>query len=146
VAPLPQSYGARYHPANELIECDSIHCMHLSRVDLNLFVVFDAIYAEGGITRASQRLNLSQPAISHALARLREMFGDELFVRHKRTMRPTPMARQLIEAVRQSLQGLERTLTQVDRFDPTTARKRFTVGIRDPLEAAILPRLLKQIS
>ena len=53
--------------------------MHLSKVDLNLFVVFDTIYAEGGITRASRRLNLSQPAISHALGRLRAMFDDPLF-------------------------------------------------------------------
>ena len=54
--------------------------MHLSKVDLNLFVVFDTIYAEGGITRASRRLNLSQPAISHALGRLRAMFDDPLFI------------------------------------------------------------------
>lgn len=120
--------------------------MHLSRIDLNLFVVFDAIYAEGGITRASQRLNLSQPAISHALARLREMFADELFVRHKRTMRPTPLARQLIEPVRQSLQRLERTLGRVDRFDPAIATKRFTIGLRDVLEAAMLPGLMSAIA
>src|SRR6185436_16781791 len=117
--------------------------MHLSRVDLNLFVVFDAIYAEGGITRASQRLNLSQPALSHALARLREMFDDELFVRHKRAMMPTPLARQLVEPVRQSLQRLERTLNKVDRFDPATATKRYTIGLRDVLEAALLPRLMR---
>src|SRR5262245_5818452 len=120
--------------------------MHLSRVDLNLFVVFDAIYAEGGITRAGQRLNLSQPALSHALGRLREMFGDELFVRHKRAMVPTPMARQLIEPVRASLQRLERTLTQVDRFDPASASKRFTIGLRDVLEAAMLPGLMRSIA
>src|SRR5262245_54539671 len=105
--------------------------MHLSRVDLNLFVVFDAIYAEGGITRAARRLNLSQPAISHALARLREIFDDPLFVRRKRAMSPTPLAKQMVESVRQSLQRFESTLRKVDRFDPKTAVKRFTIGIRD---------------
>jgi DNA-binding transcriptional LysR family regulator len=85
--------------------------MHLSKVDLNLFVVFDTIYAEGGITRASRRLNLSQPAISHALGRMRLMFDDPLFIRHGHAMTPTPLARRMIEPIRQSLQGLEVTLS-----------------------------------
>lgn len=57
----------------------SINVMHISRVDLNLFVVFDAIYTEGGITAAARTLNLTQPAVSHALGRLRELFDDPLF-------------------------------------------------------------------
>jgi DNA-binding transcriptional LysR family regulator len=129
-----------------LIEFDSITSVHLARIDLNLFVVFDAIYAEGGITRAGKRLNLSQPAISHALARLRETFDDPLFVRRKRAMTPTPLARQIVEPIRQSLQRFEATLTKVDRFDPKTASKRFTIGIRDASEAALLPTLLGKIA
>ena len=82
--------------------------MHLSNVDLNLFVVFDTIYAEGGITRASKRLNLSQPAISHALGRLRQMFDDPLFVRHGHVMAPTPLARQMIEPIRAGAAGRSR--------------------------------------
>ena len=108
--------------------------MHLSKVDLNLFVVFDTIYAEGGITRASRRLNLSQPAISHALGRMRLMFDDPLFIRNGHAMTPTPLARRMIEPIRQSLQGLEVTLSKVDRFDPAAATKRFVVGMRDALE------------
>jgi DNA-binding transcriptional LysR family regulator len=119
--------------------------MHLARIDLNLFVVFDAIYAEGGITRAAKRLNLSQPAISHALARLRETFDDPLFVRRKRTMTPTPLARRMVEPVRQSLQRFEATLNKVDRFDPKTATKRFTIGMRDVLEAELLPTLMRNV-
>ena len=107
--------------------------MHLSKVDLNLFVVFDTIYAEGGITRASRRLNLSQPAISHALGRMRLMFDDPLFIRHGRAMTPTPLARRMIEPIRQALQGLEVTLNKVDRFDPAAATKRFVIGMRDAL-------------
>jgi DNA-binding transcriptional LysR family regulator len=120
--------------------------MHLSRIDLNLFVVFDTIYAEGGITRASRRLNLSQPAISHALGRLRAMFDDPLFTRAGHAMTPTPLARRLIEPVRQALQGLEVTLSKVDRFDPKSAVKRFTVGMRDMLEAVVLPGLMRTIA
>jgi DNA-binding transcriptional LysR family regulator len=120
--------------------------MHLSNVDLNLFVVFDTIYAEGGITRASQRLNLSQPAVSHALARLRHMFDDPLFVRHGHVMTPTPLARRMIEPIRQSLQGLEVTLSRVGRFDAESATKRFLVGMRDAMESAVLAPLMRSIA
>jgi DNA-binding transcriptional LysR family regulator len=120
--------------------------MHLSSVDLNLFVVFDTIYAEGGITRASRRLNLSQPAVSHALGRLRELFDDPLFTRHGHAMTPTPLARRMIEPIRQSLQGLEVTLSKVDRFDPGTATKRFVVGMRDAVESAVLADLMRAIA
>src|SRR5262245_2937379 len=120
--------------------------MHLANVDLNLFVVFDTIYAEGGITRAARRLNLSQPAISHALGRLREMFDDPLFSRHGRVMTPTPLARRLIEPIRHALQDLEVTLSKVDRFDPASAVKRFTVGMRDVVESVVLPGLMRSIA
>jgi DNA-binding transcriptional LysR family regulator len=120
--------------------------MHLSKVDLNLFVVFDTIYAEGGITRASRRLNLSQPAISHALGRLRAMFDDPLFTRHGHAMTPTPLARRMIEPVRQALRGLEVTLSKVDRFDPANAVKRFTVGMRNVVESVVVPGLMRIIA
>jgi DNA-binding transcriptional LysR family regulator len=120
--------------------------IHLSRIDLNLFVVFDAIYTEGGITRASKRLSLTQPAISHALSRLRELFGDPLFMRQGKAMIPTPLARVMIDPVRQSLQGLEATLQRVDRFDPATAHKHFTVGMRDVRELSALPALLRTLT
>jgi DNA-binding transcriptional LysR family regulator len=128
-----------------LIEFNLIHSMHLARVDLNLLVVFDAIYAEGGITRAGRRLNLSQPAISHALGRLRQLFDDPLFARHGALMRPTPLARRMIEPIRQSLRDLERTLNKGDRFDPATAEKRFIVGMRDVQESVALAGLMRGI-
>jgi len=120
--------------------------MHLAKVDLNLFVVFDTIYAEGGITRASRRLNLSQPAISHALSRLRAMFDDPLFVRHGHAMMPTPLARRLVEPVRRALHGLEVTLSKAESFEAATAVKRFTVGMRDVVESVVLPRLMRTIA
>ncbi|PWT70957.1 MAG: LysR family transcriptional regulator [Proteobacteria bacterium] len=120
--------------------------VHLSRIDLNLFVVFDAIYTEGGITRAAKRLSLTQPAISHALGRLRELFDDPLFSRQGKAMIPTPLARVMLDPVRQSLQGFEATLKRVDRFDPATSHKHFTIGMRDVRELTALPKLLSTIA
>jgi DNA-binding transcriptional LysR family regulator len=119
--------------------------MHLNRVDLNLLVVLDAIYTEGGITKAARKLHLTQPAISHALARLREMFGDPLFERQGQAMAPTPLARGIIEPVRRSLRSLEITLNQVSQFDPASGRHKFTIGVRDVLEATLLPALMARI-
>ena len=116
--------------------------MHISRVDLNLFIVFEAIYTEGGVTRASQKLNLTQPAISHALGRLRLMFDDPLFVRQGHLMVSTPLARSIIEPVRQSLRGFEVTLNKLNRFEPATTTREFTVALRDVLESTVLPPLM----
>jgi DNA-binding transcriptional LysR family regulator len=120
--------------------------MHLSRVDLNLFVVFDAIYAEGSITRASQRLNLTQPAVSHALSRLRQVLADPLFVRHGRKMVATPLAHQAIAPVRQALGHFEAALDRASRFEPALAANHFTIGLRNHLEPEILPKLLLAIT
>lgn len=120
--------------------------MHISRIDLNLLVVLDAIFSEGGITKASHKLHLTQPAISHALGRLRELFGDPLFTREGRAMVPTPFARRLIEPVRRSLRSLEITLNELESFDPSSTQKRFTLAVRDVLEAVVLPPLMKHIN
>lgn len=119
--------------------------MHISRVDLNLFTVFEAIYTEGSVTRASQKLSLTQPAISHALGRLRQMFGDPLFVRQGHAMVSTPLARSMIEPVRRALRGLEVTLNGLHEFDPATTGKRFNIALRDVLEATILPPLMRRV-
>lgn len=116
-----------------------------ARVDLNLFVVFEAIHAEGGITRAARRLNLSQPAVSHALSRLREIMNDPLFERRGQRMVPTPLARRIVEPVRQSLKRLGETLAPVAGFDPTTSTRRFTIGMRDVAETGALPAVMAQI-
>ena len=119
---------------------------HISAIDLNLFVVLDAIFTEGGVTRASEKLHLTQPAVSHALARLRDLFGDPLFVRRGQEMIPTPLARNVIEPVRRSLRLLAAALDETGHFDPASTQKRFTIGVRDVLEATALPRLVQQVS
>ena len=120
--------------------------MHISKVDLNLFTVFEAIYTEGSVTRASQKLFLTQPAISHALNRLRVIFEDPLFTRQGHAMVSTPLARSIIEPVRQALRGLEVTLADAGKFDAMLANKQFNLALRDVLESTVLPPLLKNIT
>jgi DNA-binding transcriptional LysR family regulator len=120
--------------------------VHLSQVDLNLFVVLEAIYREGNITRAGQQLNLTQPAISHALKRLRDLLQDPLFVRQGPYMVPTPFTRNMIEQVRQALQILEVNLSQSRNFVPEDARRNFHLSMWEYAEALILPPLLRRLS
>ncbi|MGB7192603.1 MAG: LysR family transcriptional regulator [Collimonas pratensis] len=117
--------------------------MHISRIDLNLFVVLDTIYAEGNITRAAKALSLTQPAVSHALARLRELLGDPLFIRQGSSMLPTPMTRSLIGPVRQALQTLEVSVKHGNQFDPASSRRSFNLGLTGVLEARLLPPLMQ---
>ena len=120
--------------------------MHLSRIDLNLFTVFDAIYREGGITPASKRLHLSQPAVSHALARLRELLDDPLFERRGNEMVPTPLARSLATTIGSSLGSLEQMLHRAGRFDPASSQRRFIVAVRESHELTFLPALMASLS
>lgn len=119
--------------------------MHISRIDLNLFVVLECIYAQGGITRAADQLNLSQSAISHALNRLRELLGDPLFERHGHAMVPTPFTRSIIGRVRDALRTFELTLHETNQFDVESTAKRFSLGVRDVLESVVLPPVMRHI-
>ena len=119
--------------------------MQLSRVDLNLFTIFDAIYRDGGITPASKRLHLSQPAVSHALARLRELLDDPLFERRGHDMVPTPLARSIAANVATSLGGLEQLLQRTGRFEPGTSQRAFTIAMREVNELPFLPLLIERL-
>src|SRR5437016_7279037 len=99
----------------------------LGAMDLNLLVVFDAIMRDRNVTRAGERLGLSQPAMSHALARLRHVLKDELFVRSPRGMVPTPRAEQLAASVGAALEGLHHALLPLE-FEPATTRQTFRVA------------------
>ena len=116
--------------------------MHIGRVDLNLYLVLDAIYREGSITRAATVLNLTQPAVSHALARLRDVYEDQLFVRSGNRMVPTPLTRAVIQPVRDALAGLQQTLSAPASFDPATNRKQIVLGMRDIVETVLVPELV----
>lgn len=113
--------------------------------DLNLYRVFDAIYAEGSLTRAGAVLHRSQPALSYSLARLREHFDDELFVRHGNRLMPTPLARQIVGPVREALSSLSTVAGASARFDAAADRAAFRVALRDLLESTLLPPLVEQL-
>lgn len=119
--------------------------MHISRVDLNLFVVLETIYSEGTITRASRKLSLTQPAVSHALRRLRDLLKDPLFVRQGASMVPTPLTRSLITPVRQALQTLESSVSENQQFDPRITERSFVIGLPDAFEAIALPALIQHL-
>src|SRR5882757_3847333 len=94
--------------------------MNWGAFDLNLLIVFDAVMQDRSVTRAGRRIGLSQPAMSHALNRLRDLLKDELFVRTPTGMRPTPRAEQLAALLRQTLRELQQVL-QPETFVPATA-------------------------
>ena len=119
--------------------------MNLSKVDLNLFIVFDAIYTEANLTRAGQIVGITQPAVSNALARLRDTFNDPLFVRTAQGMVPTPMAQNIITPVRQALQLLRVSVQESRSFNPSEANKTYRISMTDLTEAVILPHLAARI-
>lgn len=119
--------------------------MRLHQIDLNLLVAFEAIYREQNLTRAAQKLHVTQPALSHTLGRLRELFGDALFSRNGRVMVPTAMARDLIGPVRQALTTLEHGLFPSQGFDPARSDRRFHVAVREAFEIMWLPPLITAV-
>ncbi|MCB1689270.1 MAG: LysR family transcriptional regulator [Halioglobus sp.] len=119
--------------------------MRINNVDLNLFIAFEVIYREKNLTRAAEVLNISQPAVSNTLRRMRESFNDPLFVRSPHGMQPTPVADSLIGEVREALRRLNNTLVSRESFDPEKARRTFHVRMHDLTAALLLPALMERI-
>ncbi len=116
----------------------------LRSVDLNLIIVFDAVMQEQNITRAAQTLGMSQPAVSNAVSRLKQMFNDELFVRNGRGIKPTQRARQLFGPLRQAIQLIKNELpTSV--FVPETSNRTFRLVIGAPSDLRFAPEIISQI-
>jgi len=118
----------------------------LSEIDMNLLVVFDLLYQEQNTQRVARRLGITQPAISHALKRLRTVFGDELFERTSRGLMPTPLASDLHPSIAEALALLQETLNRPDDFAPQSSRRTFTIAMTDIGEIIFLPRLLERLS
>jgi DNA-binding transcriptional LysR family regulator len=114
-------------------------------IDLNLLRVFDAVMEERSVLRASQKVFLSQSAVSHSLARLREVLEDELFVRTSSGMLPTERALAMAPRVREALQTLEAAI-ELPSFEPSTATKRFTIAANDFTTMVIMPRFYEALS
>ena len=117
---------------------------NINSIDLNLLRVFDAVFRERNILRAAQRLGMSQPAASHALARLRHALGDDLFVRSAQGMLPTSRAEQLAEPIRQALSYLELGL-QSGSFEASTARQQFRLALDNSSAIVLTSRIVSMV-
>lgn len=117
----------------------------IRRIDLNLLVVFEAIYREGAVTRASEKLHLTQSSVSHALGRLRKLFDDPLFLRQHNGMLPTALARELYPPVLSALRILEDTLNQPTPQGQEPPRRLLNIGLITTDEAAFLPQLMARL-
>ncbi|PSU30891.1 transcriptional regulator LeuO [Photobacterium lutimaris] len=118
---------------------------NLRSVDLNLLTVFDAVMQEQNITRAAHNLGMSQPAVSNAVARLKVMFNDELFIRHGRGIQPTQRAKQLFGPLRQALQLVKNELPS-SIFSPDTSTRTFKLAVCSPSDMRFAPRILSQVT
>src|SRR5258708_975531 len=119
----------------------TMHRMDIRAVDLNLLKAFDALHGERAVTRAASRIGLSQPAMSHALSRLRALFNDELFVRTSDGMKPTARAREIAPLIAAAIEQIEAALNLGAGFDPATSLGTFTAGMGEYAEVALIGRL-----
>ncbi len=117
----------------------------LRRFDLNLLVAFDMLIAERSVTSAAKRMGLGQPAMSNALARLREMFDDPLLTRTPAGMQPTARALDLVEPVSRILADLRDQVFAGRTFDPATDDRTFRIGVSDQTEAALMRDVLRRL-
>ena len=120
--------------------------MNLRGIDLNLLPIFETIYVERNLTRASEVLHTTQPALSNALVRLRRAFGDPLFIRSGRGMTPTPEAEQLIGPVRDAMMRLRSGLDRGQGFEPHLSERAFNVAAGDVATSALAPALARELA
>jgi DNA-binding transcriptional LysR family regulator len=145
-------FGRQEH-LRALEEDDAQHCQnyskaaraHLGMIDLNLFRVFDAMMLHRSVRKASQILSVTPSAVSHAMSRLRQSIGDELFIPTESGMQPTPRALKLASAVREGLEKLELALNGKESAPPKALRT-FRVGATDYPCVVILPFLIKGLA
>lgn len=117
----------------------------LRKFDLNLLLVFETLITECHVTRAAKKLYLSQPAVSHALNRMRNELDDLLLVKTEKGMRPTPRALEMLPQVQHILRLLENTLAPPAQFDPKVSERKFVIAITDYYELMLYPLLLSKV-
>ncbi|MDE2093018.1 MAG: LysR family transcriptional regulator [Burkholderiales bacterium] len=119
--------------------------MELHQLDLNLLVVFNQLLIERRVSKVADTLGVSQPAVSNSLAKLRKLFGDDLFLRTPKGMEPTPFADQLAESVSYALAMIHSGVNQRTTFEPSTAKRAITIGMTDIGEIYFLPALIERL-
>lgn len=123
----------------------TIDHFNLRSFDLNLLVAFDALIAEGNVTRAARRLKIQQPAMSHSLSTLRVLLQDELFIRVGQVMQPTARARSLAIPVRRALRQAQMALVGNQAFDPATEERTFRIAMSPEIELLLIPELTMRL-
>jgi len=116
--------------------------VNINSIDLNLFLVFQAIYATRSVTLAGDRLGMTQSAVSNALKRMRERFNDALFVRTADGMVPTPVAERLIAPIEEGIACLAQAVDQGRTFEPETSSRTFRIAVNDIGQLVMMPELL----
>ena len=119
--------------------------MKISSFDLNLFVILNAIYTEGSLTKAAEVVGITQPAVSNALSRLRERFDDDLFVRTGTGMVPTQKTENIISDIQSALSLMQQSVNQPNSFDPAITERNFKLSLGDITEGRVLPYMMKEI-
>lgn len=115
------------------------------QLNLNLLIALEALLAEASVTRAAERLGVTQPAMSRSLQRLREQLGDELLVRSGQGLVRTPRAERILRSLRHGLTALHRALAEEDAFEPRTSSATFTIAANDIVGARLLPAVLERL-
>ncbi|XUY30031.1 LysR family transcriptional regulator (plasmid) [Agrobacterium sp. rho-8.1] len=123
----------------------TIDHFNLRSFDLNLLVAFDALMAEGNVTKAARRLKVQQPAMSHSLSTLRVLLQDELFIRVGQVMQPTARARSLAAPVRHALRQAQMALIGNFAFDPATEERTFRIAMSPEIELLLIPELTMRL-
>ena len=119
--------------------------MKISSFDLNLFVILNAIYTEGSLTKAAEVVGITQPAVSNDLSRLRERFDDDLFIRTGSGMVPTQKTENIISDIQNALSLMQQSVNEPDTFDPKLSNRNFKLSLGDVSEGRVLPYIMNEI-
>ncbi|WP_042141847.1 LysR family transcriptional regulator [Pseudomonas parafulva] len=114
----------------------------MASFDLNLITTFITLYETRSVTTTAQRLFVTQPSVSYALAKLREQFDDALFVRNRQGMQPTRLATQLYGSFKEASRAIDSAVGEARKFDPSHSQRQFRLALSDLGEMALLPRLM----
>ena len=117
-----------------------------SKIDLNLLPIINVLYETGSVTKAAQKLGVSQPAVSKSLAKLRSALGDQLFIKTPEGMKPTAKAAAMLAPIQEILSSVQDQIISSVSFDPTTAHTTFNVALSEVGELLLLPLMVKQLS
>ena len=124
----------------------NIDYTNLRQLDLNLLVALDVLITEASVTKAAERLGMSQSAMSHSLKRLRTILNDEILIRTSREMEVTPYARKISDRISQILSEIQSTLLEKETFNSATAKETFKIAASDYVESTIGINLLQQLT